>query len=443
VRTPTKHKSNRKAGGKAKDDEVVPGLVARQGALHLISAVLDRGDMLDEAGMRGSPAERAEAHGLADVTLRRLGQIDAVLERFVDKMPKTPVSHILRLMAAELIFVGTAPHAAVDLGVRMVKRVRGASKFSGMVNAVGRRLAEHGAEIAAGQDAALLNASDWLREELSADWGGEAARAMAVAHLTPAPHDLTLANPAKAEALPIEATVLPSGSLRLTARPQISALPGYNEGAWWLQDAAAALPARLIAQPDGKRVLDVCAAPGGKTLQLAAAGAQVTALDISARRIERVTENLTRTGLTAEIVVADALGWTPPMLFDAILLDAPCSSTGTIRRHPDLPRRQGGIDLAALTTLQARLLDRTAKWLVPGGVLVFCTCSLFKAEGEDQAHGFLERNTDFERAPIDPVEAGIPAEFITSEGDLRTRPDFWAELGGIDGFFAARFRRKT
>jgi 16S rRNA (cytosine967-C5)-methyltransferase len=432
---------NRTAGGKARTDEVVPGLVARQGALNLIGLVLDRGDMLDEAGMRGSPAERAEAHGLADLTLRRLGQIDAVLERFVGKMPKTPVNHIFRLMAAELIFARTAPHAAVDLGVRMVKLTRGAAKFSGMVNAVGRRLAEHGAGIALGQDAARLNTPNWLWQSLTADWGEDAARAMAVAHLTQAPHDLTLTAAAEAQALAreIAAAVLPSGSLRLTNRPQISALPGYEEGIWWLQDAAAALPARLILMPHGKRVLDLCAAPGGKTLQLAAAGARVTALDISARRIERVAENLARTGLTAEIVVADALGWAPEQPFDAILLDAPCSSVGTIRRHPDLSWRQTGIDLAVLTALQRRLLDRAAGWLAPGGVLVFCTCSLLRAEGEEQAHGFLDRNAGFERLPIG---AGIPSEFVTAEGDLRTRPDFWAERGGVDGFFAARFRRK-
>jgi 16S rRNA (cytosine967-C5)-methyltransferase len=229
----------------------------------------------------------------------------------------------------------------------------------------------------------------------------------------------------------------------LTARPQISALPRYNQGAWWPQDAAAALPARLFPALDGKRVLDVCAAPGGKTLQLAADGARVTALDISARRIELITENLARTQLTAEIVVADALDWTPAQPFDAILLDAPCSSTGTIRRHSDLPRRLGGIDLAALTSLQERLLDRATGWLAPAGVMIFCTCSLFRAEGEDQAVGFLARNDDLERLPIEPGEAAIPPEFVTPDGDLRTRPDLWAECGGLDGFFAARFRRKS
>jgi 16S rRNA (cytosine967-C5)-methyltransferase len=413
--------------------------------------------MLNDAGLGGSPAERAEARGLADLTLRRLGQVDAALGRFIGKMPKPPVNHVLRLMAAELIFAGTAPHAAVDLGVRLVKPTRGAAKFSGLVNAVGRRLAEQGAEIVAGQDAARLNTPPWLWKQLSADWGAEAARAMAMAHLTPAPHDLTahdgkLASAADIGALAREigAEVLATGSLRLAGRPQISALAGFAEGAWWAQDAAAALPARLIPDPQGKRVLDLCAAPGGKTMQLAAAGARATALDISARRMARLGENLARTGLAAETVVADALEWAPDLAqagkFDAILLDAPCSATGTIRRHPDLPHRltrgRGGPDLEALTGLQARLLDRAAGWLAPGGVLVFCTCSLNRAEGEDQARRFLERMDGFERLAIEPGEAGMAAEFLTPEGDLRTRPDFWAERGGIDGFFAARFAKR-
>jgi 16S rRNA (cytosine967-C5)-methyltransferase len=434
---------SRRRTGKVDNADATPGLVARQGALHLLGSVLDHGAILDEAGLRGSPAERAEARGLADLTLRRLGQIDDALGRFVERMPKTPVNHVLRLMATELIFAGTAPHAAVDMAVRLVKRARGAAKFSGMVNAVGRRLAEQGAGIATEQDAARLNLPDWLRKPLAADWGEAAAMAMAAAHLTPAPHDLTLASQGDAGVLAAEigAQVLPTGSLRLAGRPQISALPGFAQGAWWAQDAATALPARLIPEPGDKRVLDLCAAPGGKTLQLAAAGAVVTALDISARRMERVAQNLARTGLAAEVVVADALDWSPESPFDAILLDAPCSATGTIRRHPDLTRRRGKVDLGALTRLQGQLLDRAAGWLAPGGVLVFCTCSLFKAEGEDQARTFFDRAKGFERLPIAPGEAGIPAEFLTTEGDLRTRSDFWGELGGIDGFFATRLKR--
>jgi len=434
----------KRRSSKAEPAEAAPGLTARQGALHLLTSVLDQGAVLDESGLRGTPAERAEARGLADLTLRRLGQIDDALGRFVVRMPKSPVNHVMRLMAAELIFAGTAPHAAVDMGVRLVKRARGAAKFSGMVNAVGRRLAEQGAEIASGQDEARLNLPEWLRKPLTADWGEAATRAMAEAHLTPAPHDLTLRSQGDAGVLAreISAQLLPTGSLRLADRPQISALPGFSQGAWWAQDAAAALPARLIPDPADKRMLDLCAAPGGKTMQLAAAGAVVTALDISARRMKRVTQNLTRTGLMAETVVADALNWSPETPFDAILLDAPCSATGTIRRHPDLIRRRGGINLDALTRLQGQLLDRAAGWLAPGGVLVYCTCSLFEAEGEEQARAFLKRAKGFERVPIEPGEAGIPAEFLTVQGDLRIRPDFWSHHGGIDGFFAARFRRR-
>jgi 16S rRNA (cytosine967-C5)-methyltransferase len=198
---------------------------------------------------------------------------------------------------------------------------------------------------------------------------------------------------------------------------------------------------RLIPDPAGKRILDVCAAPGGKTLQLAAASAQVTALDVSKRRMERLAENLARTGLTAETVMADALTWQPEAAYDAVLLDAPCSATGTLRRHPDLSWRRGGIDLAALTGLQSRLLDRAAEWVVPGGFLVFCTCSLVKAEGEDQAQDFLKRHPGFARLPVAKGEAGITGAFLNQQGDLRTRPDYWPDLGGLDGFFAARFRR--
>ena len=434
----------RRARQKSENAAAVPGLAARRGALFLIGSVLDRGSMLHDAGLTGGAAERAEARGLADLTLRRLGQVDDALGRLVARMPAPPVLHALRLMAAELMFGGTAPHAAVDLAVRLVKEARGGARFAGLVNAVGRRLAQDGAGIAARQDAARLNTPSWLWEALALDWSEAAARSMAEAHLVPAPIDLTARDAAEAEALAatLGAEVLPSGTLRLPGRPQISTLPGYDRGAWWVQDAAAALPARLIPEPAGRRVLDLCAAPGGKTMQLAAAGARVTAVDLSARRMEWLGENLARTGLAADCVVADALDWTPEAPFDAVLLDAPCSSTGTIRRHPDLPRRIGGMDVSGLVDLQARLLDRAAGWVAPGGVLVFCTCSLLRAEGETQARRFLARRGDFERMPVAPGEAGIPEEFITAQGDLRTRPDQWGGLGGLDGFFAARFRRR-
>jgi 16S rRNA (cytosine967-C5)-methyltransferase len=237
-----------------------------------------------------------------------------------------------------------------------------------------------------------------------------------------------------------EGEVLPTGSLRLTAFGQISTLPGYAEGGWWVQDAAAALPARLLGARPGERVLDLCAAPGGKTLQLAAAGAEVTALDISPPRMARVTANLARTGLAARTVVADALEWEPEERFDAILLDAPCSATGTIRRHPDLPHLRKESDVATLAALQDRLLDAAWQMVAPGGRLVFCTCSLLPEEGEERAAAFLARTPDARRWPFEVEEVGDPA-FRTAAGELRTRPDLWAGRGGIDGFFALRARR--
>ncbi len=386
--------------------------------------------------------ERAEARALADLALRRLGQVDDALGRFVDRPPPGPGRQILRLMATELLFAGTPPHAAVDLGVRLAQGAKSTARLAGLVNAVGRRLAEGGAAIVAAQDAAGLNQPAWLGARLARDWGADAARAIALAHLAPAPHDLTPKAEADAEALARElgARLMPTGSVRLSERPQLSALPGYATGAWWVQDAAAALPARLIRAPQGRRVLDLCAAPGGKTMQLAAAGARVTALDLSEARMRRLSENLRRTGLAAETVMADALAWTPDAPFDAVLLDAPCTATGTIRRHPDLPLRTDGSGLPELIALQGRLLDRAFGWLAPGGTLVFCTCSLLRDEGEAQADAFLARTPGAALAPIMSDEA-IPPEFV-ADGRLRTRPDQWAEFGGVDGFFAARFVRR-
>lgn len=431
---------------------IAPGLVARLAALDLLSATLDQGAMLDDARVEASPAERAEARSLADLTLRRLGQIDALVAHFVPKAPKPPVNHVLRIMAAELAFAGTAPHAAVDLAVRAVK-ARKAGKMSGLINAVGRKLAAQSGALVARQQPERLNMPGSLFRLLADDWGKPAARAMATAHLVAPPHDLTLRDPTDATGLiaTTGATLLPNGSLRLPGRPQISALPGYGEGQWWLQDVAATLPAMMIPEARGKRILDLCAAPGGKTLQLAAAGADVTALDLSAKRLERLAENLARTRLTAQTIAADALQWTPEAPFDAILLDAPCSATGTIRRHPDLPHRFREKSLASLTTLQSQLLERAFTWLKPGGYLVYCTCSLLKREGENQITAFLDREPG---ARVAPITAPALSRFAQG-GILRTRPDQWPDTwpvgtegtttpharNHLDGFFACRLQR--
>lgn len=434
----------RKQGQKSTQSPEQPaGFAARAGALKLLHAVLEQGRLLEESSVNGAPSDRAEARGLADLTLRRLNQIDDVLSRFVDRAPKGDGLRILRLMTAELLFHGTSPHAAVDMAVRLAKSNRTTARLSGLINAVGRRLSEQGAEIVAGQDASAMALPDWLSKRLQKDWGAEATTAIAAAHLVPAPHDLTFANPedTKALAQELNASVLPTQGLRLQDRPQISALPGYAQGAWWVQDAAAAIPATLLNATEGMRVLDLCAAPGGKTLQLAAAGADVTALDISERRLERIAENLERTGFNAELVAADALEWEPETAFDAVLVDAPCSATGTIRRHPDLPHRHDGLDLRDLHNLQRTLLMRAKDWLKPGGTLVYCTCSLFKSEGERLIDSVLSETDVLAIDPISEAD-GVPAAFITSCGYLRTRPDHWPEIGHIDGFFAARLTRK-
>lgn len=411
--------------------EVVPGLAARQEAVQILAAVLDRGRIPDEARLPGTAPERAEAQSLADLAFRRLGEIDAGLARLVARMPRPPVIHVLRVMAAELAFGRGAAHAAVDLAVRQVKAGPSA-KLSGLVNAVGRRLAGGALTPLEGAEAARANTPSWLARRLEADWGPQAEAIMA-AHLAAAPIDLTLRAAADAGPLATElgAEWLPTGGLRLATRPQISALPGFEAGAWWVQDAAASLPVQLMAPRAGERVLDLCAAPGGKTLQLAAAGARVTALDISEARLGRLRENLSRTGLGAETVAADALAWEPEAPFDAILIDAPCSATGTIRRHPDLPHRFDPRTLPDLLALQERLIDRAWGWLAPGGRLVFATCSLFRAEGEDQADRLAATGAD-------PLPADLP---FAREGRIRTLPSDWPDRGGLDGFFAAAFRR--
>lgn len=394
--------------------------------------------MFDATHGEGTGPERAEGRGIADTVLRRLGQIDDLIARFVDRQPKGRGLQILRIMTAELVFLGTPPHAAVDIAVRLAQSAKNTTRLSGLINAVGRRLAEKGAEMAKGQDVASLTMPGWLAKRLSDDWGQDAVRALTEAHLTPAPHDLTLRSEEDLKTLAHElgAEPLSTGSLRLPGRPQISALPGYSEGAWWVQDAAAALPVKLLGDVTGAKVLDLCAAPGGKTMQLAAAGADVLAIELSERRADRLSENLERTSLDAAVTVADMLDWMPSAVPDAIVLDAPCSATGTIRRHPDLQHRGSGKAIDDLAALQARMLDRAFGWLEPGGRLVFCTCSLLKAEGEQQLEAFLSRNENAQVAPASTNRLGVQPDWITQSGALRTRPDYWPMRGGLDGFFA-------
>ncbi|MEO3434550.1 transcription antitermination factor NusB [Inquilinus sp. CAU 1745] len=426
------------------------GLGARIAARDLLRAVLGRKRALDEVLDRTldaaslAPRDRAFVRLLTATTLRRLGQIDALIDQMLE-MPLPPTGtaarDALRLGAAQLLFLGTPPHAAVDTSVALVDRGRDA-RFKGLVNAVLRRLDREGAALVTAQDAARLNTPDWLWNAWTAAYGEDTARAVADAHLTEAPLDITPKGDPAGWAERLDATLLPSGSLRRAAGGAVPDLPGFGEGAWWVQDAAAALPARLMGDVAGLRVADLCAAPGGKTAQLCAAGARVTAVDRSEGRLARVRANLDRLGLEAELVAADAAIFRPAEPFDAVLLDAPCSATGTIRRHPDIPRLKSPEDVEKLAAAQARLLDHAVTLVRPGGILVWCTCSLQPEEGERQIASLLERaGNAVRRDPVRAEEIGGLAEAVTAEGEIRTLPSMLPGEGGLDGFHIARLRR--
>ncbi len=421
-------------------------LNARRAALEVLSAVLDRRRPLDEAleahaGLARLPdRDRGFARRLVATVLRRRGQLDAAIDAFLQRpLPAKAraVRHILRLGAAQVLFLDVPPHAAVDTGVALTRQVQRPGQ-AGLVNALLRRLAREGADLLAAQDAARLNTPGWLWERWCRTYGADAARAIAAAHLAEPPLDLTVRADPAAWAARLEATVLPTGSLRRATAP-VTALPGFEEGAWWVQDAAAALPARLLGAVAGRRVADMCAAPGGKTAQLAAAGARVVAVDRSARRLSRLRDNLARLRLEAETVVADAAAWRPGGGFDAVLLDAPCTATGTVRRHPDIPWLKRPGDVAVMAELQARLLDNALALLAPGGTLVYCVCSLEPEEGVAAVERLLAAGA-VERVPVTPAEVGGLDEIVTAAGDLRSLPCHLAERGGMDGFFAARLR---
>lgn len=416
---------------------------ARRAALGLIAGVMEDRLTLAEAISAGvleglSPGDRARAQRLALSTMRHMAQADAMLKPHLRKRPPPDVQALLRLAVTELCAEGGAAHGVVDAAVTLMRSAGPrVESFAGLVNAVLRKVASETDRWATLPAPELPG---WLRGRLMSAWGKAATQAMERAHLAGAPLDLSVKADPEIWAERLGAELLPTGSLRLAARGQVSDLPGFAEGAWWVQDAAAALAARVLAAQPGERVLDLCAAPGGKTLQLAATGAQVTALDISEGRMARVAENLARCGLRAETVTADALDWAPTEPFDAILLDAPCSATGTIRRHPDLPFVKDGPGIKPLFALQADLLDRALGWLKPGGRLVYCTCSLLPDEGEAQIEAALARHAGLR--VVAPDLPGIEAGWITPAGALRLRPDFWPERGGMDGFFIAALTRE-
>jgi 16S rRNA (cytosine967-C5)-methyltransferase len=420
-----------------------PGIAARRAALALLDQVLVRRRALDEA-LAGSgrmaglaPRDRAFARLLATTVLRRLGQLDGLIGHCLER-PLPDSAHLalnlLRLGTVQLAFLETPPHAAVETAVSLAPE-----RFKGLINAVLRRLAREAGELLAGQQAERLNTPDWLWRSWSRCYGEAAATAVAAQHLAEPPIDLVAKSAASTWAERLGGKLLPTGAIRLAHAGMVSQLAGYDEGAWWVQDAAAALPARLLGRDlAGLSIADLCAAPGGKTAQLALAGATVVAVDRSLPRLERVAENLRRLGLAASLVEADAGAWSPGRRFDAVLLDAPCSATGTIRRHPDLPWLKRAQDLAALTQLQDRLLEAALALIEPGGRLIYSVCSLEADEGPERIAQLLARHPRLQRLPIAASELDGEAQFITAAGELRTLPCHWADRGGIDGFYAAR-----
>lgn len=407
---------------------------ARSGALRLLAGVRDGLSLSDQGGVLAAlpPADQARAARLAAAVLRHRDRADAVIAVHVARRPSPPVADILRLAVVELLDLGAAPHGVVDAAVGLARGLgHKGQAAAGMVNAVLRKAASD----QGWADRPVQPMPPWLRAPVAAAWGEAVARGIEAAHQRGAPLDLTPKPGVSVEG----AQGLPTGSLRLQGPAQVSALPGFAAGDWWVQDAAAALPARLLDPQPDERIADLCAAPGGKTLQLAAAGARVTAVDISPARLRRVAENLKRCGLTADLVAADALDWRPDTPPDAILLDAPCSATGTIRRHPDLPVLRDGSGLPALMDLQARLIDHALSLLPPGGRMVYAVCSLLPDEGEAQLAAALARHPGLTVEP--PDLPGIAPDWITPGGGLRTRPDQWPDRGGLDGFFMARLRK--
>ena len=433
---------------------------ARPAALDLLDRVLGRGRPLDEvlasvfaeggrhAGLSGR--DRAFVRLLVATVLRRLGQLDAAIDHCLERPLPARARRLrdtLRLGAAQLLFLGTPPHAAVDATVRAGPRE---ARLKGLVNALLRRLAREGAELVTAQDAMRLNTPDWLWRAWCAAYGEDTTRAIAAAHLAEPPLDLTLKDPdeqaARQWAERLGARRLATGSLRLEASGPIERLAGFGDGAWWVQDAAAALPARLFGDIAGRLVIDVGAAPGGKTAQLAAAGARVVALDRSPKRLRIVHDNLARLGLAAECVAAEGTEWRPQAhglgAADAVLLDAPCSATGTIRRHPDILRLKTPADIERLGPQQARLLAAAVDMLRPGGVLVYATCSLQPEEGVQRIEALLRAGAPVERQALQRGEVCGWGEAITAAGDLQTLPCHLPTEGGLDGFFAARLVRR-
>jgi 16S rRNA (cytosine967-C5)-methyltransferase len=427
-----------------RDEAADIGVEARIAAGVLLNAALEGRGGLDAAQALREFSDlpgpdRAFARAVAMAALRRLGEIDQILDRKLQKAPPLAVRTILRVALAQIMVLETPAFAAVSTAVKLAERDTKTRPYKNLVNAVLRGIGREGP----GLTTAESNLPEWLAARWRAAYGEPTLVGLALAAREEPGTDLSLKPGVDAAAVAeaVEGEVLPGGSVRTGRRGDVASWPGFEDGVWWVQDAAAATPARLLAPKAGETVVDFCAAPGGKTLQLAAAGAEVAALDRSAPRLKRLTANLERTGLTAEVVATPAEDWDDPRTFDAVLLDAPCTATGTFRRNPEVLRATKPADVAKLADVQHRLLDAAAERVKPGGRLVYCVCSLEREEGETQIIAFLRRNPAFRTTPAVPAEVGAPEEALTPEGWLRILPSMWAERGGVDGFFIARLDR--
>ncbi|WP_289082413.1 transcription antitermination factor NusB [uncultured Sulfitobacter sp.] len=417
------------------------GVQARRSAVYLLDMILGEERLMSELLSAGAldklpPDDRARAQRLAMDTLRGMERADRLLQKHLSKYPPLTVRNALRVGTVELC-QGGAAHGVVNAMVELVATHKKLGHLKGLTNAVLRKIAADGPEAWEALRAPRL--PKWLRGPLTEAWGPDAMTGIEAAHFAGAPLDLTAKRDPEGLAAAVGGTVLPTGSVRVADAGQVTTMPGFAEGDWWVQDAAAALPVKILAPQKGEAVLDLCAAPGGKTMQLAAAGAQLTAVDNSKQRMQRVRENLARVHLPAKVVVVDARRFEGT--FDAILLDAPCSATGTIRRHPDLPHAKDGSEFGDLIELQSEMIDHAWSLLNPGGRLIFCTCSLLPDEGEVQVDEALERHADMSVDRDALAVPGVDPAWTTQEGGLRLRPDYWPELGGMDGFYIACLRK--
>lgn len=426
-------------------------LIARHVAFDVITDVLHKRLPLDGSfeSMAGKHRlagnDRAYAEFIVRTVLKRRGQIDELIDHcMTSKLPRKalPVLDVLRVGIAQLLFSATAQHAAVSTTVDLCRAV-GQQPFAKLVNAIMRRLQREGKALIDDQDPQRLNTPEWLWKSWAKAYGEDTARDIAEAHAQTPPTDLSVKSDIERWAETLGGSIVLGDSIRLSDAENIRNLSGYDDGAWWVQDAAAHLPTTLLGDISGKCVFDLCAAPGGKTLALAAKGAEVTAVDISERRLDRVRENLSRTSLNANVIASDIRKWAPKEQADVVVLDAPCSSTGTARRHPDILYSKSSDDIKKLAIVQDELLSAAAKLVKPGGTLLFITCSLQPEEGAERANVFLQRNDDFAVNPITESEIPDLPTSIDRQGYLRTLPSMLSDHGGIDGFFAARLEKSA